>query len=67
MGMGGPKDEESHEVTVELAGEVSEAAFNEYIAQLHKCLAELAAITDQGKGGRKLKVRLVGMRIRRRR
>ena len=67
MGMGGPREEESHEVTVELEGEVSEAAFEEYIDRLHKCLAELAAIVDAKNGGGKLKVRLVGMRIKRRR
>lgn len=65
MGQGGsrPKDGETHEVTIELEGEVSPEAFEEYLKQLRACLKELAKLADAG--SKPLKVRIVRARIRR--
>lgn len=67
MGVGPPRDEESHEVTLELEGKVSQEAFDEYIRRLRKCLADLAELTDPKSGNARLKVRQMKQRIVRRR
>ena len=67
MGYGGgrPRQGETHEVTIELEGEVTEAGFDAFREQLIACLKELAGLTDKGKQGEpKLKVRIVRTRTR---
>lgn len=59
MGDEPPKEGETLEVTVELEGEVSKEAFDEYRRQLRDCLEKLAALTDPTLGGRRLRVRRV--------
>jgi len=62
MGQGGPKEGETHEVTIELEGEVTTDVFKQYVERLRDCLDELAKLT--AKGG-KPRVRIVRTRIRR--
>lgn len=67
MGIGPPRDDEIHEVVVQLEGEVSEDAFKEYIQRLRECLKALAQLKDKNNKSAKLKVRQVQQRIVRRR
>ncbi len=67
MGIGPPRDEEIHEVVVQLEGKVSEDAFKEYVERLRDCLKQLAQLTDSQNRNAKLKVRQVQQRIVRRR
>jgi len=66
MGIGAPGEDETHEITVELEGEISKEAFEEYVRQLRECLAKLAKITDAGKGGKYIKVRQIRAKLVRR-
>jgi hypothetical protein len=54
-----PKEGETFEVTVELEGEVSKEAFDEYRRRLRECVERLASLTDAPKGGKKLRVRRI--------
>jgi hypothetical protein len=67
MGYGGgrPRQGETHEVTIELEGEVSEDGFDAFREQLIACLKELAGLKDKDGKSIKLKVRIVQTRTRR--
>lgn len=55
---------EVHEVTVQLAGEVGVAAFDQYKAKLDTFIKAASAIQDASHGNRKLKVRVVREAVR---
>lgn len=59
MGDEPPKEGETFEVTVELEGEVSKEAFEEYKRRLRECVQNLALLTDPPKDGKKLRVRRI--------
>ena len=65
MGYGGPKEGETHEVTIELEGKVEPEAFAEYLEQLRNCMRALVELKDKKGNPLKLKVRQVRTRIRR--
>jgi hypothetical protein len=61
MGQGGPKEGETHEITIELEGAVDTSTFKKYLEALRGCLDDLAKLT--AKDG-KPRVRIIRTRIR---